>query len=63
VPAAATAVPVTGGQYVAHEPVHFDLVRVSLANQYRVRPAAVASTVPLLVFIVLIAVVPAAALV
>src|SRR5215469_12012111 len=39
----------TGGQYVAHEPVHLDDVAVSIANQYSVLPWALTSTVPMLV--------------
>jgi hypothetical protein len=31
--AAVVGVPVTGGQYVAHVPLQFDLVGVSIANQ------------------------------
>ncbi len=52
----------TGGQYVAHEPLQFDLVAVSLANQYNVRPSALVSTVPLLALIVLTVTEPVAAL-
>jgi hypothetical protein len=49
VPAAAEAVPSTGGQYEAHVPLQVDFVGVSLANQYRVCPWALVSTVPILV--------------
>jgi hypothetical protein len=35
----------TGGQNVAHEPLQFDVVEVSGANQYRVKPWALVSTV------------------
>jgi hypothetical protein len=47
VPAIAVTLPCTGGQYVRHEPVQFDLVGVSIANQYRVRPCELTSTVPM----------------
>jgi hypothetical protein len=46
VPAAAVGVPMTGGQYVAHVPLQFDVVGVSMANQYRVWPWELVSTVP-----------------
>jgi hypothetical protein len=56
-PDPAVAGPLTGGQNVAHEPVHLDAVEVSGTNQYKVKPAELASTaVPLIV--VLISVVP-----
>jgi hypothetical protein len=32
--------PFTGGQKVAHDPVHLDAVAVSGPNQYTVKPAA-----------------------
>jgi hypothetical protein len=49
-PEPAVAGPDTGGQYVAHEPVHFEVVEVSGANQYKVRPLAfVSTTFPLMV--------------
>jgi hypothetical protein len=42
--------PFTGGQNFAHEPLQLDLVAVSGANQYTVKPLALASTlVPLIV--------------
>jgi hypothetical protein len=44
-PAAAVAGPLTGGQYVVHEPLHFEVVGVSGANQYKVKPLALVSTV------------------
>jgi hypothetical protein len=44
-PAPATAGPLTGGQIVAQEPLQFDFVLVSGANQYKVRPWALVSTV------------------
>src|SRR5512140_3526430 len=43
-PAPAVAGPFTGGQYVAHEPLQFDLVEVSGANQYSVKPLALVRT-------------------
>jgi hypothetical protein len=43
-PAPAVAGPGTGGQYVAHDPLQFDLVDVSGTNQYKVRPLASVST-------------------
>src|SRR5215469_10373106 len=49
VPGAAVTLPCTGGQYVRHEPVQFDLVGVSIANQYKVRPFELTSTVPIFV--------------
>jgi hypothetical protein len=45
--------PVTGGQYFAHEPVHFDIVEVSGTNQYRVSPLLSTRMVPTLVWRVL----------
>jgi len=44
-PAPAVAGPFTGGQNVAHEPVHFDVVAVSGTNQYKVKPLALVTTV------------------
>src|SRR5690349_21394814 len=44
-PAPAVAGPFTGGQNVAHEPLHFDVVAVSGTNQYKVRPLALVTTV------------------
>jgi hypothetical protein len=44
-PAPAVAGPFTGGQYVTHEPLHFEVVGVSGANQYKVKPLALVSTV------------------
>ena len=43
-PAPAVAGPLTGGQNVAHDPLHFDVVEVSGANQYRVKPWPLVST-------------------
>src|SRR6266704_4299413 len=37
-PEPAVSGPLTGGQKVAHWPEQFDLVEVSMANQYRVMP-------------------------
>jgi hypothetical protein len=34
----------TGGQTVAQDPVHLDVVEVSGANQYKVKPAELVST-------------------
>jgi hypothetical protein len=50
--AAAVAVGFTGGQFVAHAPLHTDLADVSGANEYRVRPWALVSTVTLPTFAV-----------
>src|SRR5215471_7808741 len=44
-PAPALAGPFTGGQNVAHEPLHFDMVAVSGTNQYRAKPWALVTTV------------------
>src|ERR1700755_2423987 len=44
-PAPAVAGPFTGGQNVAHEPLHFDVVAVSGTNQYKVKPLALVTTV------------------
>jgi hypothetical protein len=38
--AVVVGVPSTGGEYDAHEPLHFDWVLVSAANQYKVSPPA-----------------------
>jgi len=43
-PAAVTC-PVTGGQFCAHVPLHFDVVDVSGANEYSVKPLLLVSTV------------------
>jgi hypothetical protein len=42
----------TGGQNVAHEPLQFDVVEVSGANQYRVKPWALVSTAAPLIVVV-----------
>jgi hypothetical protein len=42
----------TGGQLVAHAPLHTDLADVSGANEYRVKPRALVSTVTLPTFAV-----------
>ena len=44
-PEPAVAGPCTGGQKVAQLPVHFDVVGVSGANQYKVNPLALVRTV------------------
>jgi hypothetical protein len=44
-PGPAVTGPVTGGQYCAQAPVHFDEVAVSGANEYRVNPRALVTTV------------------
>src|SRR5690348_16288258 len=44
-PVPAVAGPFTGGQYVVHEPLHFEVVGVSGANQYKVKPLLLVSTV------------------
>src|SRR5208283_5222358 len=44
-PGPLVAGPFTGGQYVAHAPLQFDLVAVSGANEYSVKPLALVSTV------------------
>jgi hypothetical protein len=44
-PDPAVAGPFTGGQNVAHWPLHLDVVEVSRANQYSVKPLALVSTV------------------
>jgi hypothetical protein len=52
-PDPAVAGPLTGGQNVAHDPVHLDVVGVSGTNQYTVKPAALVSTfVPLIVVLI-----------
>src|SRR5215831_820072 len=63
-PAPAVAGPFIGGQYVAHEPLHFDVVEVSGANQYSVRPLALVRTVapPILVVFSALALLAAGAL-
>ena len=43
-PAPAVAGPFTGGQYVAHDPLQLDLVAVSGANEYTVKPLALVTT-------------------
>jgi len=44
-PDPAVAGPATGGQIWAQAPVHFDTVAVSGANEYKMKPLALASTV------------------
>src|ERR1700759_1959032 len=48
-PAAVTG-PFTGGQFCAHVPVQFDVVGVSGANEYSVKPLLLVSTVTLPIF-------------
>jgi hypothetical protein len=60
-PAPAVAGPVTGGQNVAHEPLHFDVVAVSGTNQYKVEPVALVTTVAPPILAVFSALPPAAA--
>lgn len=43
-PLPAVAGPVTGGQKVAQDPLHFELVGVSGANQYSTKPLELVST-------------------
>jgi hypothetical protein len=43
-PGPAAGLPVTGGQYRAQVPEQFDLVEVSGANQYKVKPLELVST-------------------
>jgi hypothetical protein len=43
-PCPAAAGPVTGGQICAQAPAHFDAVAVSGANEYRVNPWALVTT-------------------
>lgn len=43
-PLPAVAGPVTGGQKVAQDPLHFELVGVSGANQYNTKPLELVST-------------------
>lgn len=59
-PAPAVAGPFTGGQNVAHEPVHFDVVAVSGTNQYKVKPLALVTTVAPPILAVFSALLPAA---
>jgi len=58
-PAASVAGPATGGQNVAHDALHFDVVLVSGANQYKVKPLELVSTVAPPILAVLSAVAPA----
>src|SRR5258705_7486046 len=48
---AASGSPVTGGQAFTQEPLQAELIPVSLAYQYRVKPLASASTGPMPVLI------------
>ena len=56
-PDPAVAGPLTGGQMVAHVPVHLDVVGVSGTNQYKVKPAELVSTLAPLI-VVLVSVLP-----
>jgi hypothetical protein len=58
VPDAAVALPSTGGQKLAQDPLQFDFVGVSMANQYSVWPCELTSTVPMPVLRVLTATLP-----
>src|SRR5215831_16819204 len=60
-PAPAVAGPFTGGQNVAHEPLHFDVVAVSGTNQYKAKPLALVTTVAPPILAVFSALLPAAA--
>src|SRR5215472_14231166 len=60
-PAPAVAGPVTGGQNVAHEPLHFEAVAVSGTNQYKAKPLALVTTVAPPILAVFSALLPAAA--
>src|SRR5690348_6273317 len=59
-PAPAVAGPFTGGQNVAHEPLHFDVVAVSGTNQYKVKPLPLVTTVAPPILAVFSALLPAA---
>ena len=59
-PAPAVTGPFTGGQNVAHELLHFDVVAVSGTNQYKVRPLALVTTVAPPILAVFSALLPAA---
>jgi hypothetical protein len=52
--------PFTGGQNVAHEPLHFDVAAVSGTNQYKVRPLPSVTTVAPPILAVFSALLPAA---
>src|SRR5262252_4829486 len=60
-PAPAVAGPFTGGQNVAHEPLHFDVVAVSGTNQYTAKPLALVTTVAPPIVAVFSVLLPAAA--
>src|SRR5215471_12225038 len=51
-PGPAVAGPLTGGQIRAQLPLQLDVVAVSGANQYRVKPWALVSTAALLIVVV-----------
>jgi hypothetical protein len=52
--------PFTGGQNVAHEPLHFDVAAVSGTNQYKVKPLPLVTTVAPPILAVFSALLPAA---
>jgi hypothetical protein len=62
-PGPAVTAPVTGGQICAQAPLHFEVVAVSGANEYRVKPLALVTTVTPLTCAVFSAPLAAAALV
>jgi hypothetical protein len=49
-PVPAVTGPISGGQKLAQEPLQFDVVEVSGANQYSVKPLALVKTVALPIF-------------
>jgi hypothetical protein len=59
-PAPVVADPFTGGQKVAHEPLHLEVAGVSGANQYKVKPLALVRTVAPPIVAVFSALLPAA---
>src|SRR5215831_1699780 len=59
-PAPAVAGPFTGGQNVAHDPLHFDVVAVSGTNQYKAKPWVLVTTVAPPILAVFSALLPAA---
>jgi len=60
-PGPAVTGPFTGGQYVEQEPLQLDLVAVSGANEYTVKPLALVTTLVPLIVVVFRAVPDAAA--
>ncbi len=61
-PAPEVAGPFTGGQNVAQDPLHLEVAGVSGANEYRVKPLALVSTVAPPIVAVFSALLDAAAL-